>query len=419
MSLPAARDECQSPAREGEPSSGLAVVLGLALGPAVSIGLARFAYALLLPSMRTDLHWSFAAAGAMNTANAIGYLLGALMSAPLARRFGSRRAFLVGLAVTTLSLLGTAATDNVILLAGLRLLAGISGAITFVTGAGLVAGLGRHSSPQRGALLLGIYFAGGGVGILVSGLAIPSLLAMTSAHSGWRLGWVVLAILAALALAVSIPAALASREPALAPPGNRRWPARRLSALLASYTLCGVGYIAYMTFIVAFLKDGGAGESEVRIFWIVLGAAAIGGGFIWAPLIGSLSGGRGTAAIISILTLGAILPLLSSSFVAAIASAVLFGGSFLAVVTAVTTVARHSLRPHHWTPAIAGLTIVFAVGQCLGPILAGVVSDGPAGLSLGLGLSAGVLAIAALIALAQRSIDPETSSAGAETLLAP
>ncbi len=37
--------------------------VGLALGPAVALGLARFAYALLLPAMRTDLSWSFAQAG--------------------------------------------------------------------------------------------------------------------------------------------------------------------------------------------------------------------------------------------------------------------------------------------------------------------------------------------------------------------
>ena len=47
------------------------------MGPAVALGLARFAYALLLPAMRADLSWSFADAGAMNTANAVGYLAGA------------------------------------------------------------------------------------------------------------------------------------------------------------------------------------------------------------------------------------------------------------------------------------------------------------------------------------------------------
>src|ERR1700750_3333276 len=47
---------------------------------AVSLGLARFSYALLLPPMRAELHWSYFVAGAMNTANAAGYLAGALLA---------------------------------------------------------------------------------------------------------------------------------------------------------------------------------------------------------------------------------------------------------------------------------------------------------------------------------------------------
>ena len=83
----------------------LAIVGGLAMGPAVGLGLGRFAYALLLPAMRTDLGWNYAQAGTINTANAAGYLIGALLAAPLAARIGDKRAFLLGLLLTTASLL--------------------------------------------------------------------------------------------------------------------------------------------------------------------------------------------------------------------------------------------------------------------------------------------------------------------------
>ena len=49
-----------------------ATALALALGAAVSLGLARFSYALLLPPMRAELGWSYLTAGAMNTVNAAG-----------------------------------------------------------------------------------------------------------------------------------------------------------------------------------------------------------------------------------------------------------------------------------------------------------------------------------------------------------
>ena len=387
---------------EPDSSRALKTSLGLALGSAVSIGLARFAYALLLPSMRASLHWTFATAGAMNTANALGYLAGALFTAVLARRYGSRKVFIASFALTVVALLATGGTGNTVFLVILRTLAGASGAVTFIAGAGLVAAAAAGDSPRRSATLLGIYFAGGGVAIVASGLAIPYLLSATSLADGWRFGWVLLAGLGAVAFIVATPIALASADPPTPPMGDKHWPIRRLGPTLVSYGLLGAGYIAYMTFIVAYLKGNGMGPGGITTFWVVLGVASMLGAVAWARPIARLPGGWGLSVVIAMLSLGALLPLVSHSPEAAMGSALLFGGSFLSGVTAVTTVARRSLQPHHWTPAIAGLTIAFALGQSLGPVLAGALSDGPAGLSLGLTLSVGVLLVAALVAVAQR-----------------
>ena len=402
MSAPSPPARRSSALRRPRPPRGLATALGLALGPAVAIGLARFAYALLLPSMRADLHWSFITAGAMNTANALGYLAGAPLAAVAARRFGTRRVFVAGLGVTVLALLATGGTANTVALVAVRAVAGASGAIAFIAGAGLVAAAASAISPHRAATLLGIYFAGGGAAIVVSGLGVPYLLGATSSTDGWRWGWVLLAGLGAVAFGVATPVALASAEPPPAPVADRRWPARHLGPVLVSYGLFGAGYIAYMTFIVAFLKGRGTGSGGITAFWVVLGGASIAGAFVWARPIARLRAGRGPAVVLAVLGAGALLPLVSRSPEAAMGSALLFGGSFLSVVTAVTAVARRSLQPHHWTPAIAGLTAAFAVGQCLGPVLAGVLSDGPAGLSVGLALSVGVLLAGAVVALTQR-----------------
>ena len=157
-----------------------------------------------------------------------------------------------------------------------------------------------------------------------------------------------------------------------------------------------------MTCIVAFLKGRGAGPGEITAFWVVLGAASIAGAFLWVRPVVSLRGGRAPGVVLTVVSVGAFLPLVSRSPEAAAASAVLFVGSFLAVVTAVTVVVRRSLQPHHWTPAIATLTVAFALGQCAGPVLAGVLSEGPAGLRAGLGLATGILVAGALVALTQR-----------------
>jgi predicted MFS family arabinose efflux permease len=82
----------------------LGVAAALALATAVSLGLGRFSYALLLPPMRADLGWSYLTAGAMNTANAAGYLLGALLLPRTLARVDARRVLLVGSAGTALML---------------------------------------------------------------------------------------------------------------------------------------------------------------------------------------------------------------------------------------------------------------------------------------------------------------------------
>lgn len=393
----------------GEKSSGIAVALGLALGPAVGLGLARFAYALLLPTMRTDLGWSFSTAGAMNTANALGYLVGALVAAPLGRRIGARTAFVGGGIVTTVALLASAASGNLALLMSARAVAGIAGAVSFVIGAGLAAQAGARHGTGRAALLLGVYFAGGGVGIVVSGLTIPALLGHSGADAGWRLGWLLLGGIAALATLASVPAARAAQLPVLPHAGRDRWPVHRLLPAMGAYALFGVGYISYMTFIIAFLQSEGARTAQVSVFWAVLGAAGVVAGFAWGPVLGRLRGGRGMAVVMIVLAAGAALPLVSASPSAGYASAVLFGGAFLTVVTAVTTVARTSLHPRHWTPAIATLTVAFAVGQCAGPVLAGVLSDGPTGTRAGLTLSVAILLAGALLAACQPHRLPEPS----------
>ena len=74
----------------------LKLAAALALGAAVSLGITRFAYGLLLPTMRTDLGWSYTLAGAMNTFNAVGYLLGALVTPWLLRRLPPASVLVLG-----------------------------------------------------------------------------------------------------------------------------------------------------------------------------------------------------------------------------------------------------------------------------------------------------------------------------------
>jgi predicted MFS family arabinose efflux permease len=397
-----ARARQDRPATETSARGALPRAAGLALGPAVALGIARFAYSLLLPAMRADLGWSYAQAGALNSANAAGYLIGAVTGAGLARRAGARRAFIAGLAVTVVSVLASAATGNLILLSLLRVLSGASGAVVFIVGAALTSQLASAGgTSHQPALLLGIYFAGAGAGIVASGAVVPAVLDATGT-GGWPLGWLALG---ALALGASAIAARATRDAPVPPPappqGPGGWRPARLVPIAVGYGLFGAGYIAYATFIISYLGAEGMGGGEISAFWVLLGLASIAAAFAWGPMLTRLRGGRGPATVLAVVLAGTVLPIVAAGPVAAFASAVLFGGSFLAVVTAVTALAQRTVPDHAITAAVGALTAAFALGQCAGPILAGVLSDGPAGTRAGFLLSTGILAAAASVSVIQ------------------
>lgn len=376
------------------------VVVGLAMGPAVAIGLARFAYALLLPPMRADLGWSFAQAGAMNTANAAGYLVGALVAAPLGARMGDKAVFAVGLVLTALAVGVSGLTAGFTLLMVLRVVAGFTGALAFVCGAGLTSVAAAGESKSRAPTLLGIYFAGAGAGVTASALAVPPLLETV----GWRGGWLVLGAIALASTAFGLLALRRAPEaaPALTDGAHGGWSPRFMACTLVAYGLFGAGYIAYATFIIAYLRSAeGFSSGDVTRFWSILGLSSVAAAFVWGRVLARLRGGSGIAATLTVLAIGTGAPLLWTAPAGAYLSAILFGGSFLAVLAAVASFARRSLKPHAVTGAIGLLTVVFGIGQCIGPVLSGALADGPSGLTAGLWLSVAILAVGAVIATFQ------------------
>jgi predicted MFS family arabinose efflux permease len=379
------------------------IACGLALGPTVALGFARFAYALLLPVMRQDLNWSYSLAGGMNTANALGYLIGALAAAPLMRAIGARVAFIAALILTALALLASGSSDVYAWLLAARTIAGIGGAIIFVTGGALTSHV-ASSMPKQSGLLLTTYYAGAGFGILLSGISLPFAI---QTGSDWRFLWVALGI---AAIAVGFISSLTAwRLP------DQRAQTSSVSSVspwilawsFAAYFCFALGYIAYMTFSVAFIRANGAGTLEVATFWAVLGVAAMLAPTVWSTPITRWPAARGLSAALLAVALGAALPLVSSALLVMLVSAVCFGGSFLSVVAATTALVRRYLPSSAWSAGIALFTVIFAAGQSLGPLVSGILSDGAGGLRAGLGWSAAVLALGAVIALVQAPPIPQ------------
>ena len=380
----------------------------LSMGAAVSLGITRFAYGLLLPAMRSDLGWTYTLAGGMNTANALGYFLGALATPWLMRRLGPSTLLWTGalLASSFMALSGFFVEATPLLVQ--RLLAGVASALVFIAGGLLAARLGAQD-PQRGGLLLGMYYGGTGVGIVLSAVLVPWVLDIAQAQAhGWRWAWWALALLCVLAsLLLLWPARVMGQwaQPAAAAQAAHmefRWHPFRYG--MAGYTLFGVGYIGYMTFVVALLRAQGSSTLAVTVFYALLGLAVMASSRIWAALLDRHKGGRSMATLNALLGLATVLPALTQSWPVVLASGLLFGGVFLSVVASTTALVRHILPPSAWAAGISAFTTVFAAGQIIGPTVVGWIADGPGGLARGLVFSAFALWLGALLALKQKAL---------------
>jgi predicted MFS family arabinose efflux permease len=343
----------------------------------------------------------------MNTVNAAGYLVGALLAPRWLARHDGRALMLAGMGAAALLMAAHGLARSDVALYALRALTGLASAATFIGGGLLAARLAGAPSAPAG-LVLGIYYGGTGVGIVASALLVPPLTELPAevlwGITGWRWAWVALAVTALLATAVSAPATRTLAATAPASGARTAFDPRPFGYSLAAYLMFGLGYIGYMTFVITLLRELHLPPAHVVAFYVLLGIGVVASSWLWAGLLQRQRGGVPLARLNALLAAATVLPVVSAHPLAVFASGALFGGVFLSVVAATTALVRHNLPPAAWPGGIAAFTIVFAAGQIAGPSLVGWVADGPGGLQRGFVMSAVMLAVGSLLATRQRPL---------------
>lgn len=391
--------------------------MGLSLGTIIGTSLVRFSYALFVPAMREDLGWSYLLLGAMNTAHAAGYLIGALSLSMVIRRYSSWASFVTGGVLSSVFLGLCAWFTDAWLIGLLRLLSGFTSASVFAGGTVLIAQLaGLH--PKRSGTLLGIYYAGGGLGmVLCAGLVPWTLFEGEQAHwlHPWQLGWLAVG-------ATGLLLTLVMWQPAKALPAiQHRQSASDTTAIgryffmLAGYFCFGMGYIGYMTFVISLLRELHWFNWQTGLFYAAMGMSGMFGVRWWSGALDRHRDGLCLAQVNSLLALACLIPAcmafsgdwgdgMGVDKIATLGSGILFGGCFATAVASTTAFIKHNLPSTQWLSVITVFTSVFAVGQMLGPSLTGWISDHAGGLPGGLLFSAAILCAGALLAWRQTSL---------------
>lgn len=330
----------------------------------VGIGLGRFSFVALIPVLIQGGWANGDVAGFLAASNLLGYLIGALGANPIGRRLGAPIPLTVAMLACSLSFFAAAWNGGAEWQALWRLVAGISGGILMVLAAPTVL----KSMPSRlKGRAMGIVFSGIGVGVAISGVAVP-----WAAELGVTESWLVLG---ALCMAATLPC-LAFLNSIVDAPGaatemshasRQRFWSKALIALAAAYALDAIGYIPHTIYWSDFLVRSLGHSNEAGGWsWSVFGLGAIAGPMI-AGFVADRFGFRRTLlGAFAIKTFAVLIPVISQNSILLSLSVLLVGALTPGIVALVSGTAAALAGAANHARAWGYVTFTFAVSQALG-----------------------------------------------------
>ncbi|MCW8858100.1 MAG: MFS transporter, partial [Deltaproteobacteria bacterium] len=282
------------------------------------LGLARFAFGMLLPGMREGLGLAYDQMGYLGTGNFIGYLLSVAITPPLLKIFRPRITISAGLLVIAISLAGMSQSGTFIQLLVLYALTGVGSGLANISTMVLIAHWFRREKRGRAA---GLMVFGNGLGIIFAGLTVPVFNRLYGLD-GWRVSWLLLATLTLLiAVVVTLIVRNTPENLGLKPLGSMRplseselsgadatSPGRALLSLGVLYLAFGATYMVYGTFIVtSMVEEYGFSEATAGQFWSWVGFFSLFSGIIFGSLSDKIGRKAGLMVVFSVQTLAYLL----------------------------------------------------------------------------------------------------------------
>ena len=356
-----------------------------------ALGLARFGYTMILPSMKEGLGLTDSQAGDLATANMIGYLVMAVTCGYLASRFGPRVVIAIFMCIISGSMILTGMAPNYqVALIG-RLLTGVGSGGTNVPVMGLVP---AWFAAKRRGLAAGMAVSGSSFGMVITGLLVPAILSRWGGV-GWRYSWFCLSGFA-LVIAVLGYVILRNhpRDKGLSPIGAEEsdsvaavprssalqwglvYRAAPVWHLALIYVLFGFSYIIYTTFFARYLTwEAGFTTEAAGALWSVVGMVSIISGFIWGAVSDIVGRKYGLAIVYFLQFLCFTIFGLWKAPAGYYLSALLFALTAWSI-PGIMAAASGDLLGARLAPAALGfITLFFGVGQASGTFVGGRIAD--------------------------------------------
>lgn len=327
----------------------------------------RFTYALVLPSVQSDLGISYTLAGTLGMLNLAAYLLSSLGVAWVSTRLPPDRIIRMGIGVSAVGLAGMWWAPSLGVVVAAMVVTGAAGAAIWIPAPAVSSGL---VSPERRALAIGTIGMGIGLGFVSAGWVSRAVGDQWTAVYGFEA--IVAAVTAVLVwVFVRVPTEPGGSRPSLRALGTvPSW-----GYLLAIYGGFGLSMSLFVNFFVARLEeDAGYSPSTTGLIFATFGVASIFGGPLYAALSDRV--GRSRAMQVGFATMaGASLLLLVGVGPWPWVAAVVFGLAFAGVPANTATYLRDHLSAREFGSGFGVITLAFGVGQLLAPQIGGWLGD--------------------------------------------
>jgi predicted MFS family arabinose efflux permease len=301
----------------------LRYALGTQASLLVGMGLGRFGYSPMIPALVQSGALGEAEAGYVGALNLGGYVIGALLTSKLRRRFHEASVLRACLVLALLSLVASILPWGFAWLAFWRLLVGVIVAVMMILGISYVT---KFAPPGRVALATSIGFTGVGMGIFFSAAGLPWLL-----DRGLAWAWGGSAVVGAVATVLGLWAW--SGAPRLEEPSNDDTKARVPvpipldgKKLVAAQAMFSIGLIPHSIYWVDYIVRGlGAPMSEGALQWSLVGLGALIGTVLWGRIADRVGLNIGLVAVFAALSASIILPVLIPGTAIIVFSSLVFG----------------------------------------------------------------------------------------------
>ena len=337
----------------------------------ITMGIARFAYTPLLQVMQDANIVNDAVGGWLAALNYVGYLSGTIIAASISNLILKDKLYRMSLIIAVISTIAMAWTENWVIWAIWRYLAGLTSAGGLLLGSGLIMNwLMRNGYNMN----MGVHFGGVGLGIVVSAIAVEFMLPTYN----WAEQWELFAI---LGLILAIPAwcwlpipdghdvtksgqQLSDKLP------DAKW----LRLLSLSYFCVGIAYVIYATFLVVIVNNREELIGYGNLAWFLVGLTMIPCCYIWEKVAYRTGDFLAFLMAYIMMTVSIAILIFDVPLWLIAVSALLYGGSMMGIVSMMLTLVG-KLAPTKPAKLMGKVSIYYAIAQIIGPAFAGYMAE--------------------------------------------